>query len=229
MISYYHKTLFVHIPKTAGQSIETMFLNDLGLNWDQRQALLLRKKLSGEKGPIRLAHLKAIEYVRYKYVSPEDFDDFFKFSFVRNPFSRVYSFYKFLGYSQVCDFKIFVSNILTAKVLKKDFFFAPQTEYLFNDRKELVVDFVGRFENISEDILFVKNASNVKSSLPRLNKSKVDRKRGLVRALESLDVLLNLSLNNKVHSDYHNAYDKSTIDIVRKVYKDDLDYFDYDF
>ena len=44
MISKAHKTIFVHIPKVAGQSIETMFLNDLNLKWDERSKLLLRKK-----------------------------------------------------------------------------------------------------------------------------------------------------------------------------------------
>ena len=51
MISHKHKTVFVHIPKVAGQSVEQMYLADLGLNWSERAVLLLRPKLNTEKGP----------------------------------------------------------------------------------------------------------------------------------------------------------------------------------
>jgi len=44
MISHKHKTVFVHIPKVAGQSVEQMYLADLGLNWSERAVLLLRPK-----------------------------------------------------------------------------------------------------------------------------------------------------------------------------------------
>ena len=59
MISIKHKTIFIHIPKCAGQSIEYLFLKDLGINWDQRINLLLRSKKFNERGPERLAHLYA--------------------------------------------------------------------------------------------------------------------------------------------------------------------------
>ena len=32
MISHEHKTVFIHIPKCGGQSVETCFLDDLGLS-----------------------------------------------------------------------------------------------------------------------------------------------------------------------------------------------------
>ena len=47
MLSHQHKTIFIHVPKTAGQSIETLFLDDLGLKWDQRGSLLLRRSTDG--------------------------------------------------------------------------------------------------------------------------------------------------------------------------------------
>ena len=47
MISHKHKTIFVHIPKTGGQSVESVFIEDEGLTWDTRAPLLLRRNDDG--------------------------------------------------------------------------------------------------------------------------------------------------------------------------------------
>ena len=42
MISYKRKCVFVHMLKCTGQSIESVFVNDAGLTWEDRAPLLLR-------------------------------------------------------------------------------------------------------------------------------------------------------------------------------------------
>ena len=69
MISIKHKIIFIHIPKCAGQSIENIFLRDLGLSWKERYPLLLRPRKPNEKGPERLAHLYAEEYLSLIHIS----------------------------------------------------------------------------------------------------------------------------------------------------------------
>ena len=69
MISEKYKTLFVHIPKTGGQSVEHFFLNLQNLDWNSRDKLLLRENKFRNFGPERLAHLTAIEYKKYGYLS----------------------------------------------------------------------------------------------------------------------------------------------------------------
>ena len=54
VISHEHRCVFVHIPKCAGQSIETVFLEDLGLDWSNRSILLLRPNECPDIGPPRL-------------------------------------------------------------------------------------------------------------------------------------------------------------------------------
>ena len=58
MISHPHRTVFVHIPKCGGQSIETAFLADLGLGWKSRAPLLMGANDRPELGPPRLSHLR---------------------------------------------------------------------------------------------------------------------------------------------------------------------------
>ena len=230
MISHKHKTIFVHIPKVAGQSIETMFLNDLGLDWNTRDELLLRKKKADEKGPARLAHLLARDYVPYGYINQDDFDSYFKFSFVRNPFSRTYSYYRYLGYANIISFKDFVNIVLRKKLKNNDFFFLPQTDYLCDDTGQLLVDFVGRLESIKTDIKEVIRRSNLKEAdLPYVNKSKNELSRGISKIIKNPLLLSRLKTRNNLHEDYTKAYDQETVEIVSQFYADDLVNFEYEF
>ncbi|WP_299223599.1 sulfotransferase family 2 domain-containing protein [uncultured Psychroserpens sp.] len=229
MISKKHQTIFVHIPKVAGQSIESMFLNDLNLNWKQRDELLLRKKRINEKGPQRLAHLKAYEYLDLNYIDKQSFDSFFKFSFVRNPYSRAYSYYKYLGYSKIISFDYFLSEVLKKKVEQGHFFFIPQTDYLYY-KNQLLVDFVGKFETIEEDIkVVVEKANLTEKVLPHVNKSKNETKRGVNKVLKNPAFLLRLKTNNPIFKDYKKAYDKASIELIKLIYKEDIDKFQYEF
>lgn len=96
MISHHHKSVFVHIPKCGGQSIETAFLHDIGLDWRRRAPLLLRFNDNPDLGPPRLAHLLARDYVTMGYLPKDMFDSYFKFAVVRNPYRRIVSTYQYL-------------------------------------------------------------------------------------------------------------------------------------
>src|SRR5689334_2187766 len=69
MLSHRFQTIFIHVPKTAGQSVERVFLEKHGLTWETRSELLLRENPDPSLGPRRLAHLYAREYVDKGYVS----------------------------------------------------------------------------------------------------------------------------------------------------------------
>lgn len=230
MISQKHSTIFVHIPKVAGQSIETMFLNDHGLNWDTRSELLLRKKKPTEKGPFRLAHLKAKEYVQLGYINQENFESYFKFSFVRNPYSRAYSYYKYLGYANIISYRDFLKYVLRKKVSAGHFFFIPQTDYLYSDDDQLLVNFVGKFERINEDIQHVIQKSNLDvKTLPHVNKSKNELNRGISKIIRNPLLLTRLKTKNKIYRDYREAYDQECMNLVQDLYSSDLDNFQYEF
>lgn len=95
VISRKRNVLFVHIPKTGGQSIESVFLRDAGLAWGARGQLLLGRNPDRETGPTRLAHLYAWEYVGLGLVTRAEFDAFTRFAIVRHPFDRAISEYRY--------------------------------------------------------------------------------------------------------------------------------------
>lgn len=171
MISHKHKTIFVHIPKVAGQSVEQMYLTDLGLAWSERGALLLRPKQNHEQGPERLAHLTAVQYTQFGYLSQEDYKNYFKWALVRHPYQRALSCYHFLGYARVVSFENFVQKVLPNKIKKQHFFFLPQYDYLHDNQGQLLVDYVGHLERLEQDLIVPKEKSGIAHrTMPHANK-----------------------------------------------------------
>jgi len=156
MISNHHKVIFVHIPKCAGQSIEMAFLKDVGLTWDTRSPMLLRPKLNNEFGPQRLAHLFAYEYVKYGYISKFEYNQFYKFSVVRDPIDRIISELNYRkvkkGFSGVRSILDYVQKINKNYPLDSDLVrhILPQIDFVLNeDKDEIIVDKIIRFEELN--------------------------------------------------------------------------------
>lgn len=205
MISHYHKTIFVHIPKCGGQSIEHVFLEELGLSWKNRAPLLLRKKTEGEKAPKRLAHLTLQGYLDNCYISREMYDSYFKFSVVRNPYSRVISLYNYLGFSEKMCLNSFVSDILPMNCnIKSSFywFFMPQANFIIDSDNRVGVDALLKLEAIDLEWSTVVNATNVTTRRIPMHNVTVNK------------VLPELS--------------KSSISIINDIYSRDFDILDYD-
>ncbi|HEX2595616.1 MAG TPA: sulfotransferase family 2 domain-containing protein [Luteimonas sp.] len=216
MISHHDHCVFVHVPKTAGQSVETFFLKRVGLTWEQRAPLLLRPNDNPDLGPPRLAHLRARDYVQKKWVTPEQFDSYFRFAFVRNPWDRTASFYR-TGYDRVCSFPRFVRFHLPRLLERKPWFFGPQAEYLHAENGTLLVDFVGRYERLAADFREVCNQLGIPDgTLPHANDS--NHNIGPVARL--------LRRRPRPYTDMFDARSKT---LVARIYADDIDAFKYRF
>ncbi len=217
MISHHDKCLFVHVPKCAGQSIELFFLERIGLDWERRAPLLLRPNDVPALGPPRLAHLKASEYVDRNWMTAEQFEQYFKFSFVRNPWDRTASFYRFLGYDRFCSFQRFCEKHLRAQIERKAWFLCPQVEYLYGADQQLLVDFVGRFETLSADFESACARMAIAGArLPHVNNSQ-KREASISRWLRRRVV------------PYREMYDAHSKKIVGDVYGADVDTLKYVF
>lgn len=216
MISHHDHCLFVHVPKCAGQSIQHFFLRRVGLTWEQRAPLLLRPNDNPDLGPPRLSHLKAREFVEKKWMTQEQFDAYFRFAFVRNPWDRTASFYR-TGYDRVCSFPHFVRWHLPRLLERKYWFFGPQVDYLYDGNGKLLVEFVGRYENLAADFRQVCTRLGIEdATLPHANDSNktVGRIARLFR---------------RRPRPYTELFDDRSKTLVARMYGDDIDAFKYRF
>ncbi|MEL6554042.1 MAG: sulfotransferase family 2 domain-containing protein, partial [Cyanobacteria bacterium J06621_11] len=157
MLSHQLKLIFVHIPKNAGQSVERCFIQYLDTSWKDKDSFLLTNNTDPRKGPARLAHLTASEYVSCGHVAPSQFENYFKFSFVRNPWAKLVSEYKWRRYYTQWSFKDWINQgfptqddgIHWRHVM-------PQYDYLYDTNGNCLVDFIGHFEQLKDDFDAIK-------------------------------------------------------------------------
>lgn len=159
MISHKHKCIFIHIPKTAGTSINTYFHPGVIFKTVPPDY----ERLFGwcPKRQIHLQHATSNQLLELELVSEQVWNDYFKFTFVRNPWDRAYSDYiwiqKFAGVKG--SFKCYINKTNEFEFVLNDIsshhylgdHLIPQTDFFdFNGNYKL--DFIARFENFDEDI-----------------------------------------------------------------------------
>ncbi len=188
MISHFHRTVFVHIPKCGGQSIEQAFLTDLGLTWELRAPLLLRPNDDPRLGPPRLAHLLARDYARCHYISSELFDAYYSFAVLRDPAARAVSLYNYMRIADQSRKPIDIDTFLfkwmarqlefrSAPVDQQNapghsfHFVRPQVDFITTRDGAVMVRDVFLLEQIKEDFPTIQSRSGLRSPLEHRNKS----------------------------------------------------------
>jgi len=143
-------------------------------------------------------------------------NDYFKFSFVRNPWDRMVSlgrFSKFYGVNLGDHsinlskyFKKFPHIEIDPRSKSKHDKFDPIKNSVFLNILNVELDFIGRFENINEDFEFVYESIG---EVPTL--------------------LTNRRRERSSHKHYTEYYNEETKQIVAKKFAKDIDYFGYEF
>ena len=97
-ISHPDKFIFFHTPKVAGSSIHIFFKDHYGLVGEQRC------------DPIpSIHHMSAKDYLN----SNPQYKNYFKFSFVRNPWDKMVSQWWYNGHPKVRGHNIYTSKVKT--------------------------------------------------------------------------------------------------------------------
>lgn len=228
MISHYHKCIFVHLPKCGGQSVENIFLSDLGLSWEDRAPLLLRHNKNKNLGPPRLAHLTYQQYVHYHYISEALWKDYYSFTVVRNPYKRVESLYKYLEFDTAVSFDRFVCVILPRLMAGRlRWFLMPQKNFIVDANGVVKVKDIFRLESINSTLPAALSQVGIHiDEVPHVNKS--DNVRSLPAFITRAKKLLrgvwepSVTVNNRIN------WSGAAIKMIDEVYAEDFDLLKYD-
>lgn len=148
MIDHNHKFVFIHVPKTAGTSIERFFGHN-AFHKKFRTGIPNKEIMIGfDSGSGKYFQHLTISEIHD--LLGDDIASYFSFGFVRNPWSKIvssYFFYKNHGFNSFKDF------LLSSKIPDQSHLMS-QYDFFF-DRDQQLVDFIGRFENLDSDFEFV--------------------------------------------------------------------------
>jgi len=145
-----HRYAFVHIPKTAGSSMHAALAGKTKI---ERRAV----------GVIRAHHATAAQLRNeVQYRSGRRWEDYYSFSFVRNPWERFISICSYLGMD--------ANYVLTEGFWH--WMFQQQVDFIFAPSGEQLVTFIGRFESLRQDWLSVCSSIGIQVDLPHLKQSK---------------------------------------------------------
>lgn len=181
MISRSQKFLFIQIPKTATVSVFTVLQQ------------YMNKDVFGK--------FRHLTYQQASKDYPES-KNYFKFSFVRNPWDRLLSSYL---YARAIKKRTGERSIPLDTTLKNYLLKSPNrfSQYSFVDGFDKN-SFIGRFENLQSDFDIVCD----KIGIPRI---KLER------------------INKTKHTHYTDYYNNETRDIVSQLCAKDIEYFGYKF
>jgi hypothetical protein len=199
MISHKHKFIFIHVPKTAGTSVEEALRDEtcqlLSDEWDRARVRYTP-----------LNHLTLQELVNYGILTPTQLNAYFKFCFVRNPWDRLISevfcpsMHRWFGdlaldqrIRRACELAVMPTGLANHLRLQSDFVQAD----------DLQLDFIGRFENLRADFHHICCALGIEAALPHINPS--------------------------VHWPYQEYYDAESQALVATTYRRDIEAFQYTF
>lgn len=171
MISHRHRCIFIHIPKCAGTSIEHALGHFDGhtgrAGQDHRSIRMICKPVPVTRVISNLENSKDFirrirEYYRKQAnpsnainVSKKEYDSYFKFTIVRDPVERAFSWYKNAMRDPIHQKNYGISPDISFDHFIKSFagtgFLRPQTYWLKDYRGDIPMDFIGKFESLTED------------------------------------------------------------------------------
>ena len=180
MINHEHECIFVEVPKTGSTTIRSIV------------------------GRPKKPHLDLIQIKNE--ITPEQFNQYFKFGFVRNPWDRAVSLFQRDQVHKISSFVDFIKwhNYATDTCIhpsQKKY----QLDFFTNSTGVVVSDFIGKFENLQEDFDIVCDKIGMpRKQLPHLNEKE----------------------KRKHYTEY---YDDETKQIIAEKFAKDIEYFGYEF
>jgi hypothetical protein len=168
IISHENEFIFIHVPRTAGTRISKSICESLGIEkWREfigeprelinEEGNALGEPYSGEYENHESCKHATAKRLRGK-ICEERWKSYFKFSFVRNPWSRRLSIYlkrrkEVEGLKKIAflDSNLCFNSYIFAKYGIGMGKTNTQDEFITDESGNVILDYVGRFENLKDD------------------------------------------------------------------------------
>ncbi len=197
------KLIFIHIPKTAGTSIEYA----LGMHNDQKSiGLVPYLNQTRDEEFLFGAGLQHLTASKLKHrIGKEKYQNYFKFSIVRNPYDR---FVSYVAWSRENknepltrnEFNELTRRLKYLNLLGLNIMLKPQYQFITINNSP-AYDFLIYYENLYN---------------------------GIIRLEEYLNLSLNIDVRMKSsHHNFEYYYDKTTRKYIQKIYEKDFTYLGY--
>ena len=205
IVSFENKFIFAAVPKTGTHAIRQALRPHLGPRDIEQVGLFVQKQFPiAELARIGHGHI-TLQQLR-SHLPAEQFDSFFKFAFVRNPFDRFVSYCAFMtrGEGQFLAEPHRVMSHFIRNPPWQHILFVPQHVFITGPNGELLADFVGRAERMQRWYDEVAQRIGVPTA-----------------QLETV--------NASERRDFRDYYTPPLIDAVARLYARDLQIFGYEF
>ena len=213
MISHKHKCIFIEVPKTGSSSVRAVIGFPPIPHLNIWQIAFNMKHYWTHYGSVANQVLASLYMLlpegRRVAIGERQWNTYFKFGFVRNPWDRVVSLYlrkEGMRMSKKMTFEEFVEWIkYSSSTCLYPVPHTNQLDWFVDPHGRVLADFIGKFEQLESDWAFVAKKLNLPEVLPHRNKT--PRK-------------------DKHYTEY---YSKQTEETIRSKFRVDIEHFEYSF
>jgi len=205
IISFQHKFVFAAVPKTGTHAVRQALRAHLGPEDIEQVGLFVQKRFPiPELAAIQHGHI-SLQQLR-PHLPADQYESFFKFAFVRNPFDRFVSYCSFMTRFRG-EFLASPQRVMTHFLQnppRQHVLFWPQHGFITDADGKLLTDYVGRVEGMQQS--YDEIAQRI--GIPSVELEKV---------------------NTSTRENYRNYYTPPLVDGVARLYARDLELFGYEF
>jgi hypothetical protein len=207
-----HGFWFVDIPRTSSTGIKNELVKMYGVTYSKGK--LGENRYYHKLRYIFPPHLPA-QQMR-KILGEELWARIFTFTIIRNPWDRMVSLFHYMkregSLPKKITFRDYVLQFNTPRYMLKNqshgyhAYYYGLSEYIVDSDDNVIVDYIGRYENRMEDIRIITDKIGCQD-LGNLHLEKIGRS----------------------HKHYSQYYDDETKDVISRVFKRDIERFEYSF
>lgn len=218
--------LFLHNVKCGGSYIRKLLIEHYNF-----EGLFIEnhEDTYNKQNELHRNKLKMCKYLFLnQYGGITDYNNYFIFSFVRNPYDKLYSAYRYL-YKQLkyenlndflskeetadhyLDFNTFVKNYKTLNAISYFHGFIRQYEHLSDLSGNIMINYIGKLENIDNDFLNILSILNIDE------------------ITHNHELFFERKINKQSDDDFNIAleYNEESFDFVNKYFIKDFELFQY--